>query len=73
MINPAICPSCKRGLQKVRIEHVTLSADGFSDTFRGVTFSCPSCRVALGASFDPVSLAADVAAETVRKMKKIIA
>ena len=58
-MNMGNCPKCKMFVQAVNMEAITINAS--PQTWKGVSFVCPSCSSVLGVGFDPAALAQAVA------------
>lgn len=64
------CPKCGALCASVRCEHVDVRAG--TTTWHGVSYSCPFCFAILSTGIDPVALKADIVADVVREMKKLL-
>ena len=65
------CPSCKQVVSFVRTSALDVRGSAGNTTGQGIGYSCPFCNTLLSVGIDPITLKADVVAEvldTVRKM-----
>ena len=68
MIKTGKCPGCQKTISKVRVENIDIT-EGFTPTWKGVSFLCPSCSCVLSVGVDPVALKADIVAEVVNNLR----
>lgn len=54
-----ICPACKKSMSKIELKETPLSFGTGQNSYKGITFQCPSCHTVLGVSFDPAALKKD--------------
>jgi uncharacterized protein YbaR (Trm112 family) len=59
-----ICPHCKNPIVQVDVEATTLTATPLN-TWRGVSYACPTCNSVLSVGFDPAALEEDIVAAVV--------
>jgi hypothetical protein len=62
------CPKCENIVASVVIDDVNVSAG--TNSWRGITYLCPSCRTILGVGIDPIALKADTVREVLRGLRK---
>jgi hypothetical protein len=62
------CPHCTEEVTNLNLKVVTLSDETWG-TWRGITYSCPSCEVVLSAGFDPVALESDLVKAVVKALR----
>jgi hypothetical protein len=64
MANIGTCPKCDMRITKVTVEGVNVIGAG--ESYRGVSYLCPSCNCVLSVQIDPLGLNADL----VQKLRK---
>jgi hypothetical protein len=69
MIKTGKCPGCKKTIINARVEAIDI-LEGFSPTWKGASFICPSCHCVLSVGFDPVALKAAIVEEVVQHLRK---
>jgi hypothetical protein len=62
MINAGKCPKCEKTITAVSVEDVSLNG-GLRVTWKGFSYSCPSCHTVLGVQMNPLTLNSDLVAE----------
>ena len=65
------CPGCKQVVSFVRSSVLDVRGSAGNSTVHGIGYACPLCNTLISVGIDPVALKADVVAEvldTVRKM-----
>jgi hypothetical protein len=71
MLHSGKCPYCERIIGKARVENITIDGGIGSDTeYKGVTYSCPSCRKVLTVSLDQIALNADLVTHLLKALRK---
>lgn len=65
MFHAGKCPKCNWTIAYATAEAIELRVLS-QETYKGVTYSCPSCHAVLGAEVDPVALKADIVSEVLR-------
>jgi hypothetical protein len=68
MINTGICPKCETTVRNVVIEDVDVHV-GFTPSWKGISYLCPSCRAVLSVAIDPVALKSDIINGVVNRLK----
>jgi hypothetical protein len=66
----AECHKCGRKLTTVHIDAV--SVRGGRHQWNGAAYACPSCNVVLGVEIDPIALKADIVAEVVDQIRRLL-
>jgi hypothetical protein len=69
VINTGKCPGCGNTITSARFEAITIN-EGFTPTFKGVSFICPSCSCVLGVGLDPLALKAGIVKDVVESLRK---
>jgi len=64
------CPKCEVPVTQVRIQRVDVIETQKAE-WRGITLSCPSCKVVLGVAVDPIDLKNFVVEEVVQKLRSV--
>jgi hypothetical protein len=68
MIHVGECPYCHRKVTKARVETITI--EGGTQSYKGVTYSCPYCQSVLTVSMDQIALNADLVNRLVKVLRK---
>ena len=63
------CPSCKAAITNVTAERVEVNVP-MGQTWKGISYQCPLCRVILSVGIDPISLKVDTVAEVLKGLGK---
>jgi len=62
----AICPKCEKPVTSVTIDSVDVATG--TRTYKGVSYTCPSCHCVLSVAIDPVALKADTVSEILKAL-----
>jgi hypothetical protein len=62
------CPKCGNLVSSLNGESVDINAGKRS--WKGATFSCPSCNAVLGAGIDPIALKDSIVEEVTQELAK---
>jgi predicted RNA-binding Zn-ribbon protein involved in translation (DUF1610 family) len=65
------CPSCKNFVVFLYGSGTEVRFEG-GDTFRAVTYNCPSCGTILGCQIDPIALRTDIVNLTTEAVLKAL-
>ena len=64
-----MCPKCNKPISSVTARPITVNAEP-PDSWKGVSYLCPSCGYVLSVAIDPVCLKADMVQEVVEQIRK---
>ena len=68
-ISMALCPSCDAPVLRAVIQEVPIGGL-FSEQWRGITYSCPSCQHVLSVAIDPIAIKSDIVDEILTALGK---
>lgn len=62
------CPKCEQTAFSVYIQPVEAKVPFSRETYKAVSYQCPSCRTVLGIQMDPLALETDIVNKVVRRL-----
>ena len=66
------CPACKQIVAFVRSSVVEVRGAAGTTAGHGVAYACPLCNALISVGIDPVALKADVVAEVLDPVRKMV-
>jgi transcription elongation factor Elf1 len=62
------CPKCEHSITHVQLEKISVKSK--TDSWVGVSYSCPYCHSVLSVGIDPLALKADTVSEVADRLRK---
>ena len=69
MFHSGKCPHCQNLITQVNVENIEI-ATGLATSYKGVSYSCPTCSSVLSVEIDPVALKADIVSDLLKALRR---
>jgi hypothetical protein len=64
------CPKCDKPVGVVNFNGVDARESFGMNSWKAVTFTCPSCTAVLGVQIDPIAIKTDIVKDLVKLLRK---